>query len=135
MNESGNAEEARHNRVDLGRGEAYDISEGPTIVINDDGMADAATPAVSVRSGASRTSKEVVAEWDVADNQDGSYACTIVPRFSGQCTLDVLLNGLPIQGSPFMPQVVPADLYPAKCDIPGGALAARSRRIAWFASG
>lgn len=126
-NESGNAEESRHNRVDLGRGEAYDISEGPAIVINDDGMGDTVTPVVSVRSGASRTSKELVAEWDVADNQDGSYACTIVPRFSGQCTLDVLLNGLPIQGSPFMPEVVPADLCPAKCDIPGGALAARGK--------
>lgn len=125
--EPGNPEESRQNRVDLGRGEAYDVSEGPTIVINDDGMGDTATPAVSVRSQASRTSKEVVAEWDVTDNQDGSYTCTVLPRFSGQCTLDVLLNGLPIQGSPFMPEVVPADLCPAKCDIPDGALAARGK--------
>jgi tetratricopeptide (TPR) repeat protein len=125
-NASGIAEQFRHSRLNLGRGEAYDISEGPTIIINDDGMGDTATAPVRVKSRASR-SKELVAEWEVTDNDDGSYACTIVPQFSGQCTLDVLLNGLPIQGSPFMPEVVPAALCPAKCDIPNGALAARGR--------
>lgn len=129
-------ERGRDDRLTLGRGEAYDISEGPAIVIHDDviGAAGAAgLPAPQMGAGTpskarSRASQgEQVAELEVTDNRDGSYTCAIMPRFSGQCTLDVLFNGLPIQGSPFMPSISPAALCAAKCEIPDGALAVRGK--------
>jgi tetratricopeptide (TPR) repeat protein len=133
MSDAG-VEQRRDNRLALGRGEAYDISEGPTIVIDEDGLGTAggevgvsASGTKSAARGSRTNQEEQVAELEIIDNQDGSYTCAVMPRFSGQCTLDVVLNGLPIQGSPFMPEILPADICPAKCDIPDGAVAARGK--------
>jgi tetratricopeptide (TPR) repeat protein len=120
----------------LGIGEAYDISEesGRIIIaedvdaINTDGATAsqrASMPATSASSVVKDTavSGSTKAEAAITDNGDGTYTCVIVPTFSGQCSLDVSLDGVPIQGSPFLPEILPAELCPEKCEIPDGDVA------------
>ena len=105
----------------LGPGGAYDVTESPAIVIRDDDVAQVALDALeSQAEGQARMTDHTAApeavqsklmqQIAVTDNEDGTYTCEFTPTISGQCAVDVKLQGLPVGSSPFLLEVAPSEL-------------------------
>jgi len=56
----------------------------------------------------------------VQDQGDGTYTAFATPTVSGQYTIEVTLNSIPIVGSPFFTNIRPAELDVARCTAVGG---------------
>eukprot|EP01052_Picozoa_sp_SAG31_P002282 SAG31_NODE_79_length_27235_cov_6.268868_11_plen_1227_part_00 len=116
----------------LGPGGAYDVTESPAIVIRDDDVGQEALDTLEFQtegqarmtqtdlSPLAQAQSKSLQPIAVADNGDGTYTCEFTPTISGQCAVDVKLQGLPVSGSPFLLEVTPGDIKPEMAEIPGG---------------